>query len=536
MPIMALWRRAEEPDGGTEKEKQPVNTSNTTVSICLALGMVIINPCMAAELTLVHHGMHNMGVKKGTEIISIQAASKRAAVSNSKQARVDMISLAVPEQPRIINTFRLELAAGETLTSVALHPDDDYFLIAIKAGQPLARGHVELRSASDGTLIKRLAVGVGPDAVIIDKPGHTALIPNEAEGFVYDKATGAFTSPAGSISLIDLRNGPQQASASEVMLGDLTGTPGMVSAADGRMLERAVDWNGDGKIASEDAGLDFDNDGRIDDKAVIGTLVGEQVKVKEKKGEEAILLPLPNNNPMLLEPEYGVFTTDGKAWVTLQENNGLVLIDVARGEVITAVGLGKTQHKMDIADDGVVDFSDNRRALREPDGITITPDGRYLITADEGDTDPKAARTPAGAPLGGGRTVSVFAADSGAYLGDTANQIDEAAFAKGSYPESRSDNKGAEPEMVVSFAIAGVNYAAVGLERANALALISLAEPAHPKVIALAAINTSAKAGKIAPEGLAYYHDTGQDRHYIYTANEKNGTLSVFEVINEQRP
>ncbi len=88
--------------------------------------------------------------------------------------------------------------------------------------------------------------------------------------------------------------------------------------------------------------------------------------------------------------------------------------------------------------------------------------------------------------------------------------------------------------MLVSFAIAGVNYVAVGLERANALALISLAEPAYPKVLAIAAIDKGAGDGKIAPEGVAYYQH--ENRHYIYTANEKNGTLSVFEVIGKETP
>ena len=308
----------------------------------LALCLAIINPAIAAEPTLVHHGMHDLGVNKGTEIISIQAGSKRAVVSNSEQARVDILSLANPRQPVISNSFMLDRIDGETLTSVAFHPLDDYFMVAIKAGQPLARGRVELRSATNGTLIKRLPVGVGPDAVIIDSQGHTALVPNEAEGFVYDKDAGRFSSAAGSISLIDLGRGAEKADARQVQLDDLTGTPGMVRAADGRELERAVDWNGDGEIASEEDGFDFDNNGRIDGKVVIGILAGEAVKVKERKGEAAIALPLANNSPMLLEPEYGVFTANERAWVTLQENNALVLIDVKAGRMIKAVGLGKT--------------------------------------------------------------------------------------------------------------------------------------------------------------------------------------------------
>lgn len=132
-------------------------------------------------------------------------------------------------------------------------------------------------------------------------------------------------------------------------------------------------------------------------------------------------------------------------------------------------------------------------------------------------------------PKGGGRTLSVFDAKSGAFISDTGNQLDEMAHAAGLYPDGRSDNKGSEPENVVSFKIDNILYAAVGLERANAIALFSLVDPTKPEVLGVVGVDPKAGIeGQYAPEGLAYYKNDA--RHYIFSANEKSGTMTVMEV------
>jgi len=79
---------------------------------------------------------------------------------------------------------------------------------------------------------------------------------------------------------------------------------------------------------------------------------------------------------------------------------------------------------------GWVKFNQSMTGLREPDGITTVANGRYFVTADEGDTDLDSSIPSEGKPISGGRTVSVFDAATGTLLGDTGNQLDEVAFAK----------------------------------------------------------------------------------------------------------
>jgi len=97
-------------------------------------------------------------------------------------------------------------------------------------------------------------------------------------------------------------------------------------------------------------------------------------------------------------------------------------------------------------------------------------------------------------------------------------------------------SKGAEPEMVVVFKVGNTEYAAVALERAHGIALVSLRDPARPRVVAaLGGGNTGvfpATNGQ-GPEGLAHLKDMFTGDHYIYTANEVSGTVSIFRVRSD---
>jgi hypothetical protein len=178
---------------------------------------------------------------------------------------------------------------------------------------------------------------------------------------------------------------------------------------------------------------------------------------------------------------------------------------------------------MEVVREGYPDF-----LAFEPDGITMAANGRYFVTADEGDTDSDASILAEDQPASGGRSVSVFEAETGILVGDTGNQLDEVAFANQVYPDRRSNRKGSEPEMLISMDLDGIPFIAVDMERAGAVELISLADPFHPKVVAL---------GKIAgdedksPEGIAHFVVAGE--HYLLTANEMSGTVECFKIVRK---
>ena len=487
---------------------------------CAALPAAPITPWAIEPMSI-----YDSGYKQGTEIVSVQQSTLRAALSNFASGEVEVLDVSHPQNLHRTARFALGLKKGEELTSVAFHPELDMFAAVINAGN--SPGRLEIRSATTGHLVDRIVVGFGPDAVVFSEDGKLALIANEGEDFLFEPSSKHFFTPEGSISIVQLNQSGHIMSHKNLELANMTNNEGFVITEGGRFMERGIDWNGDGIISKT---MDFDGNGKIEKKKVLlGCFEGHDVFGTETKGEKKILIPIKNRSPALLEPEYIAISPDAsKAYVTLQENNAVAVVDLINAQVLSYYGLGETHHQADARYDGWVKFNQSFSGLREPDGITTVGDGRYFVTADEGDSDTDSSTPKPGESTGGGRSISVFDAATGSLLGDTGNQLDEFAYANKVYPEQRSNKKGSEPEMLVAFDLEGIPYVAVGMERAGAIELISLADPAHPTVVTLGKI---AGDEEKSPEGIAHFVVDGE--HYLLTANEMSGTVECFKVVRQ---
>ena len=395
----------------------------------------------------------------GAEVISIRHDGI-AAITNVAGS-IDILDLSNPLQPELLRRVAVDTTAGAP-NSVAVHPHHDYFLVV--TGTAGKTGAVAAYRISDGTLLDSAAVGIQPDSVAIAPNGQYAVVANEAEGTGLGANGGA-----GSISIVNLTafNGvvPRELAVTNLAVPSLAGVPGVSS-------------------------------GRTDDLA---------------------RLPI-DNTPATIEPEGVAFTADSRfAYITLQENNAVVRLNV-RTLAMDVVGLGQVSHLADVTVNGVYQPVSTLIAFREPDGIVLDQTGRFFVTADEGDT-----RTATGsAGPRGGRTVSVFDARTGALLGDTGSQIDDAAAAAGIYPDARSDRGGSEPEGLDLTQYRGRTLVAVALERANAVALVDVTRPAAPTVIDITPVG-------IGPETVKFFRRGS--RLFAASSNEVDGTVSILEVI-----
>jgi len=364
------------------------------------------------------------------------------------------------------------------MTSVALPPSGDFALVAVKANGERAPGRLVAVALADGKLLASFPCGVGPDSVAISADGKHALVANEAEEFDDDDG-GDDSSAPGSLTHVRLADELAASKVTQIPFSKALDVP-----TDGRELEREVD--------------------DVEEDIPLGT------------------------SPAFIEPEVVLFLDEARALVTLQENNAVAYVDLVNDTIVRTVGLGTTSHPADLVDDKKYLEQGTLVARREPDGIALVPGGKYFVTADEGDTGPSVEKTKAGQPLGGGRTLSVFALDGGTPVGDTGPALDRAAAKLGLYPDKRSGKKGSEPEMVLCFELGGRPYAAVTLERAGALALVDLSDPAQPVVAAMA--QSGASPLQDEPEGLALFRDPSGTADYLYVANEGTGTLGVLRV------
>lgn len=428
------------------------------VFICSSLSAA--DPKGSPQLTLVATYDTGLGAN-GSEIISIRHTDGIAALTNVAGS-VDVLDLSDPFQPQLLHRVAVDTTNG-TPNSVAVHPQHDFFLVVIgKAG---ATGSVAAYRLSDGAFLASASVGIQPDSIAIAPNGQYAVVANEAEGTRLSQNGGD-----GSLSVVDLTgfNGvaPSPLLVTNVALPSAVGVPG------------------------------FSSD-RTDDIA---------------------RLPV-DNHPGTLEPESVAFTNDSRfAYITLQENNGVVRLDMHTSE-LTFFGLGQTAHDADLVVDGSYTPVVNAlTAYREPDGIALDRTGRFFVTADEGDTRNAAG----GSGPRGGRTVSVFDASTGVLLGDTDSQLDDAAAALGIYPDSRSNRGGSEPEVLDLTHHRGMTLVAVGLERANAVALIDVSNPVTPTVIDLVPVGTG-------PEGIKFFR---RGAHlFVASANEVSGTVLILAVV-----
>jgi DNA-binding beta-propeller fold protein YncE len=212
------------------------------------------------------------------------------------------------------------------------------------------------------------------------------------------------------------------------------------------------------------------------------------------------------------ETEFVDIRFDNVAAVTLQENNHVVLVQLATGEIVGDFPAGTATHAADLENDDVISFTDTlTNARREPDGIVWTPGGR-LATANEGDYDLDLAE----GEFVGGRNFTIFS-PSGAVLFDEDSSLEEAAADEGFYDDGRSDNAGCEFEGVVAGFYGFQPYLFVGSERCGFVGVYGITDEQDPELLQLLPTGNR-------PEGLLAI----PGRDLFVTANEGDGTLSIF--------
>ncbi|UWP79056.1 esterase-like activity of phytase family protein [Dactylosporangium fulvum] len=343
-----------------------------------------------------------------------------------------------------------EAPAAETSAEISAVTEDGRTLIYTDA--PAKRiGFVDIR---DG----RRPKGLGTLSV----PGEpTSVTVRGAYALVVVGTSERFTNPSGVLQVVRI------ADRKVVRTLDLGGQPDSIALSKtGRYAaiaienERDEDVN-DGDLPQAPGGfvqivdLPSDDPGRWSTRKVELTA--------------SVLAAAGITEPGDAEPEYVSINGRDKLVVTLQENNGIVVVDLRTGRLEKAFSAGTVTVKgVDVADDGKIDLTGQITDVpREPDAVAWVDD-RYVATANEGDWK------------GGTRGWTVFDTVTGRVAWDAGNTFERLAVTYGLHNDDRSDNKGTEPEGLAIATYHGTRYAFVGSERSNFVAVYDLSNPVRP--------------------------------------------------------
>jgi DNA-binding beta-propeller fold protein YncE len=483
----------------------------------------------------------------GAEIVSYDPGTRRAFVVNALEVSVDVLDLGDPARPIRIHTIDVSPLGGSANSVDVAH---GILAVAVEATVKTDPGLVAFYSTRDYRLLGTAPVGALPDMVTFTPDGRRVLVANEGEPGAYEEVDGvAPVDPEGSVSIVDISHGCARP---------------RVRTADFRRF-----------------------DGRRDALVKAGVrLFGPGATVAQD-----------------LEPEFIAVSGD-EAFVTLQENNALAVVDIDHARVKSIVPLGTKDHSK--AGNGL-DASDRDlkiniaswpvKGMYQPDGIAAYHfRGRtFLVTANEGDARdydglaeevrvgsssyeldptafPNASDLKKADALGrltvtnqtgdvdgdgdfdeihafGARSFSIWDAATGRLVYDSGQDLEEitarllpAEFnsnheENGSF-DTRSDNKGPEPEGVVLGRVGLRTYAFVGLERIGGVMVFDVTSPwqvefetyVNPRDFT--GDPEGGTAGDLGPEGL-HFVPAGQSptrKPLLLVGNEISGTTTVYEV------
>ena len=283
------------------------------------------------------------------EIVSYDECSDRLYVVNSQSASIDVLALnannSAPSKTGNIDLSLAAAAAGiEIGAANSVSAKQGLVAVAIEAKIKQNPGLIALYRSDDLSLLATYPTGALPDMVTLTSDGQTILTANEGE------PSGDYSNdPEGSITIVDISNG--------------------YSLEDAVVKQVSFSLFNEGESRHGELGANVRTAGPA------GTSVAKD-----------------------LEPEYMALSSDNtKAYVALQENNAMAIIDIATARVDAIKSLGEKSwnaasgNQLDASnkDSGVGEFASYEQlvGLYMPDTIaSFSIDGAdYIISANEGD-------------------------------------------------------------------------------------------------------------------------------------------------------
>jgi len=475
-----------------------IQTQLSVCCACLLLGIATSGfgaanpPADPLDISLTAIGRYtNAGPydQAAAKIVTHDPLTQRLYVANGRDNRVEVLDILDPTQPTKIAELDMD-PYGAIVNGVAVQ--HGLLAVAVQNAVKTSPGQAVFFD-SNLQFLNAVPVGALPDFIVFSPDGRWVLVSNEGEPNTYNdygaETNGPSIDPEGSITIVDL-------------------------------------WTGVATPTVNTATFTAFNDAALDPSIRI---FGPNATVAQD-----------------LEPESIAVSADSTtAYVTLQENNAMAVVDIASATVTRLVGLGfkdcsQPGYGLDASDqDNAINITNwPVWAVYMPDEVAACQyrGQTFLVMANEGDVrdypgyaeaarvstlplDPTAftnaaelkltnnlgrlnVSTVGGDPDGdgdfdflfatGGRSFTIRTADGQVVFdsGDQFEQVTAALYPKAfncsntaNKRDARSPSKGPEPEGVVLGTVVGRTLAFIGLERIGGVMVYDVSDPFHPELV-----------------------------------------------------
>ncbi|MBU7593093.1 choice-of-anchor I family protein [Metabacillus halosaccharovorans] len=495
----------------------------------------------------------------GTEIVAYDSISNHAFSVNGSAKAVDIIDLNVlkdsQEIPRLkqINLKDLGVAASD-VTSVAIHPEGGYIAVSAPAANKVDPGFVVFLS-TEGDYLSHVTVGALPDMLTFTPDGSYVLVANEGE-----PSDDYQTNPEGSVSMIDVSNdveGIKNDSVTPIEFVEDVIEEGVRKVSETSTF--AQDLEPEYIVVDEESKYAFVALQENNAMAKLDLQAKRFVQVKSlgykdfSIGKNKLDASNEDNEINITNwPVLSMYQPDGMA--TYKVNGQTYILSANEGDAQDYDGFSEEERVADLKESYELNADlyegytqEQLNQLIENGLFNEEQVGRLntTISAPKNDNGKYEAIYGYGA-----RSFSIWNAntldltyDSGSDFEEITKQVygednfnsnnDENNF------DSRSDDKGPEPETVTIGHVQGQNYAFIGLERVGGIMVYNIDNPEKPvfnRYFSSRVFNGEEKVtvanGDTAPEGLTFIpadeSPTGQN--ILLAAHEVSGTIAAYQI------
>lgn len=507
----------------------------------------------------------NLFDEGGAEIVAYHAPTERLFVINANIGGVEVLDVADPSDPTPEENSPIDAVGSlDTVGSAnSVATSEELVAVALEATVAQDPGLVGFYDPETLEFLGTAPVGPLPDKVTFTPDGERVLVANEGEpteNYAYD--------PQGSVSIVDLSEGVDDATVDTAGFRRFNGR-------EDQLRRQGIRIFGPNASASQDFEPEYVT--ISDDSRTAWVSLQENNAIAEidiRQARVTRLLPLGFKDFSLAGNELDASNEDGGVNTRNWPINGILQPDAigayspnGQTYIVTAnegdsrdydsfseeVEVSELRLDPDAFDFDEIEGIDSVEELQAPESL-----GNKNATTTLGDIDGDGLYEEL--YVFGGRSFSIFTTngklvfDSGSDFEDITGERFGEDFNNDNTEntgDSRSDNKGPEPEGLALGQVGDRHYAFIGLERVGGVMVYDITDPEEATFVDYVnnrdfdfdiqgeIANGDAKAsaaGDLGPEGLdfATAEESPTDDPLVFVGHEISGTTAVFRVISEE--